>query len=166
MISAPVRFSDVQQLSPPTSTTSSARQLLFATSLPSSLAAEPRAQYPSLRTRGTPEMAPPTVLTLAELIELVQLALRSVPILTAALVFHEIFYSSYVTRAATFGLIFCVSTPPWQSHNIKSTFPAYGVGLLTAYLLIVSAVMLLCYNPAKDCRKLDDGKSKESIRVR
>jgi len=74
-------------------------------------------------------------------------------ILWAALLFPNIFYSSYVTRLLTFTAIALPTASIFKGHKIANPVISYFGGIFAAWLILWSMVMTLIYNPPREfCR--------------
>ncbi|PMD44935.1 hypothetical protein L207DRAFT_577883 [Hyaloscypha variabilis F] len=75
-------------------------------------------------------------------------------ILFTALIVPKVFYSSYATRLLTFAAVGGSVVWALQPHDVDNAATSYLFGFAPCWVLIVAAVLLLLYNPARDFRRI------------
>jgi len=75
-------------------------------------------------------------------------------ILFTAIVFPKVFYASYASRILTFAAVGASVVWALQPHDIDNAATSYLFGFAPLWALIVSAVLLLLSNPARDFRRI------------
>lgn len=110
-------------------------------------------------------------ITTSEALELSDLLLKPLLLLIVSLVCHDSPVLARVPKVAIVLVIARFSTAALQPNTLYNTLPAYLLGAVTFWILIISTGLLLCHNSAQDFEKIhvhlsgDDGRPKYETEV-
>jgi hypothetical protein len=95
-----------------------------------------------------------SALTTREAVELFQLLWKPLFLLIFTLVCPE-FFQTRVRKITVFVVILRFSTAFLKPHTLYNTLPAYLLGFLTTWIVVLSGAMILCHNPTRDFWKIN-----------
>jgi hypothetical protein len=104
-------------------------------------------------------------LTVAELKELVSLLYKQLFLLVITVLYRRTFFHAPIRRASVLiGIIF-FSSSMIRPHTLYNTLPAYLLGFLSIWILVLSVVMIFCYDPPQELWKINVQLDESSGRV-